>query len=177
MSVFLERFVLAVFATALISLVVINVLNFDWTQRTTLGVCLVAGAYFAAYTVHKQREAIPAPSASSTAAQSDIALRTRISALIGEAVKLQEQCQSVPNAYKTPAGATPLLTKALFDWKQRVQDVLAMDLDPEPLQKWQGAILYTSPEDAKNPSIATFCTELNVKLATLREIAKQKAQK
>ena len=51
-----------------------------------------------------------------------------------------------------------------------------MDLDPDSLQKWQGAILYTSPEDAKNPSIATYCTELGVKLETLREIAKKKAK-
>jgi hypothetical protein len=49
-----------------------------------------------------------------TAEPSDVALRTRISGLIGDAVKLQEQCQAVPDPYKTPWQAQPVLAQAML---------------------------------------------------------------
>jgi hypothetical protein len=170
---FIERFLLAILAAVFVGLVVLNPLKFDWTQRVTLGGCIVLGAYFVAHTALRTKEP---PKVVEAPDSSDVAMRVRISALIGEAVKLQEQCQGVPNPYKTPWQAQPILAQAIFGWKSRVQEVLSMDLDPDSLLKWQSAILYTSPEDAKNPSIAAYCTELGVKLETLREIAKKKAK-
>ncbi len=59
MSVFLERFVLAVLATLMTGVVVFNTLKLDWQQRTALGVCLLAMAYFVGHTVHKIKSDIP----------------------------------------------------------------------------------------------------------------------
>ena len=134
MTLFLERFVLVIFAATFLALVVVNNLKFDWTQRITLGVFLVAGAYFTAHTIHRLRESPAAPVASPELS-SEIGIRTRIAALIADGVKLQEQCQAIPDPYKTPYQQQPLLANALFQWKQRAQDVLSLDLDPEVLQK------------------------------------------
>jgi hypothetical protein len=54
-SIWLERFVLTVCAAALLTIVVANTPKLDLTQRFTLGVAIVAISYFAAHTVHKQR--------------------------------------------------------------------------------------------------------------------------
>ncbi len=53
--VFLERFVLAVCATALVAIMLVNPMKFDWTQRITLSLAILLLAYFAAHTVHKAR--------------------------------------------------------------------------------------------------------------------------
>jgi hypothetical protein len=50
--VFIERFLLPVFAAVLILLAFSNPMNFDWTQRITLGVALLLIAYFLAHTLH-----------------------------------------------------------------------------------------------------------------------------
>jgi len=119
-------------------------MSFDWTQRITLGVAIVAGSYFIAHTLHKQRQ----PSTSVSQAR-EIELRTRISALIGEGVGLQQKCQAVPDPYQAPVQSVPALANAIVEWKGTVQTVLSMDLDPTSLEKWQKAILYASPEAIK----------------------------
>ncbi len=53
--IWLERYLLPVCAAASIGIIVLNPMNFDWTQRITLGVAIVAVSYFAAHTLHKQR--------------------------------------------------------------------------------------------------------------------------
>lgn len=55
MLVWLERFVLTLCAAAFLTIVVLNALNFDWAQRITLAVAIVAISYVAAHTIQKQR--------------------------------------------------------------------------------------------------------------------------
>ena len=52
MPIFLERFVLPALATALIAVVIINPLKFDWQQRLGLLVAVLGLAYFVARTVY-----------------------------------------------------------------------------------------------------------------------------
>lgn len=102
-------------------------------------------------------------------------LRTRISSLIAEGRRLQRHCKGIPNSYKTPAASVPDLANAIVEWQQRVEILLSFDLDPAPLQKWESAILYGTPESV--PSIAIYCTVLGVKMDALSEIAGSKAQR
>ncbi len=60
MQVFIERFVLAFLAAALIA-VVFNPMKFDAVQRVTLGVAFIALAAFAAHTLSKTRAAEKTP--------------------------------------------------------------------------------------------------------------------
>ena len=55
-ALFIERFLLAILATVFFGLVVLNPLKFDWTQRITLGGCIVLGAYFVAHTALRMKE-------------------------------------------------------------------------------------------------------------------------
>src|SRR5437867_1207275 len=105
---FVERFLLAILATVFVGLVVLNPLKFDWTQRITLGGCIVLGAYFVAHTALRMKET---PKAVEATEPTDVALRVRISALISEAVKIQEQCQTVPNPGKKPWQAQPIFAQ------------------------------------------------------------------
>lgn len=52
-SVFLERFVLPIFATVVVLIAVTNPMGFDNTQRITGALALIFAAYFAAHTVTK----------------------------------------------------------------------------------------------------------------------------
>src|ERR1700676_3745041 len=54
MPVFLERFILPVFAAAVVVLAVANPMGFDWKQRVMGSLALLFGAGFVAYTVHKK---------------------------------------------------------------------------------------------------------------------------
>lgn len=54
MPIWLERFVLAVCGTAFIAIVLLNTMKFDWTQRITLGVAILAFSYFVAHTLYEQ---------------------------------------------------------------------------------------------------------------------------
>jgi hypothetical protein len=49
--IFLERFVLTVLAGGVITLVILNPLKWDWQQRTSFLVVIVAAAYFVAHTL------------------------------------------------------------------------------------------------------------------------------
>ena len=55
MPVFLERFVLTIFAAVFVTFILVNPVEFDWTQRITLGVAIVALAYFVGHTIQKTR--------------------------------------------------------------------------------------------------------------------------
>jgi hypothetical protein len=68
MSIFLERFVLAVLATLMTGVVVFNTLKLDWQQRAALGLCFLALAYFVGHTVHKSRS-VPIEQPASTGAE------------------------------------------------------------------------------------------------------------
>lgn len=54
--IFIERFLLAVFAGVLLSVVFFNVMGMDVIQRTTLGIAVVFFAGFVAQTLHKYNE-------------------------------------------------------------------------------------------------------------------------
>ncbi len=65
--VFLEKFVLPLFATSVVLLAWSNPMGFDTTQRVTGAVTLVFAAYFVGHTVYKgapKNSATPAPSVS-----------------------------------------------------------------------------------------------------------------
>jgi hypothetical protein len=54
-DIWLERFVLALLATAFLSLVILNVMKFDITQRVTLGISIAAFSYFVGHTIKVTR--------------------------------------------------------------------------------------------------------------------------
>jgi len=54
--VFLEKFVLTLFAGAVIVLALTNPMKFDTTQRITGTVALIFAAYFVAQTIYKRNE-------------------------------------------------------------------------------------------------------------------------
>lgn len=55
--VFLERFLLTVCAAAFFGLIVVNSMNLDGPQRISLGIAIIAAAYFVGHTVHKFNQA------------------------------------------------------------------------------------------------------------------------
>jgi hypothetical protein len=59
--VFLERFILPVFAAIVIILAVTNPMEFDKTQRITGAIAIIFLAYFVAHTVHRFNESKKAP--------------------------------------------------------------------------------------------------------------------
>ena len=52
MSVFLERFVLPILAAVVMGVIMLNPLKFDWHQRISLLIAVVAFAYFVGRTIH-----------------------------------------------------------------------------------------------------------------------------
>jgi hypothetical protein len=56
--VFLEKVVLPVLAAALMALMFVNPMKFDWLQRISLFVTIIAFAYFLSHTLHLRNEAI-----------------------------------------------------------------------------------------------------------------------
>jgi len=68
-TVWLERFVLGgVCVAVFVSLAVINVWKFDWTQRITLGGAILLFSYFVGHTVERQRYSASPPSSLTTPA-------------------------------------------------------------------------------------------------------------
>jgi hypothetical protein len=61
--IFLERFVLTVFAAAVVLVAFTNPMGFDKTQRITGAIALIFAAYFVAHTVHKFPKPSPPASA------------------------------------------------------------------------------------------------------------------
>jgi hypothetical protein len=59
--VFLERFVLPVFAAAVILMAITNPMGFDITQRATGGLAVIFAAYFVAHSVYKYAHPAPQP--------------------------------------------------------------------------------------------------------------------
>jgi hypothetical protein len=62
MSIFLERFVLAICATVFVALVILNAMKLDAIQRVMIGAIVVLVAGFAAYTANSQKRAEKAAS-------------------------------------------------------------------------------------------------------------------
>jgi urea transporter len=56
MPVFLERFVIPILATSVVTVILLNPFKWDWVQRTTLLVGIVFTAFFFAYTDYKARQ-------------------------------------------------------------------------------------------------------------------------
>lgn len=56
MPVFLERFVIPILATSVMTVIVLNPFKWDWIQRTTLGLGIGFVAFFFAYTDYKARQ-------------------------------------------------------------------------------------------------------------------------
>lgn len=61
MPIFLERFVLPLFAGAVILLAIANPMKFDMVQRVTGTLALIFAAYFVAHTVYKGNHPAPPP--------------------------------------------------------------------------------------------------------------------
>ncbi|HEY2497701.1 MAG TPA: hypothetical protein VGK24_11575 [Candidatus Angelobacter sp.] len=117
----------------------------------------------------KETSSLPATELTSSGNQEFV---SRLSALISEGNSLQTTCQGVPDPYKTPAQHRADLANAILGWKQRTENALTFDSDPRPLQMWKAAVLWSVPE--KIPSIALYCTELNVKIDILNRILARK---
>lgn len=60
MPVFLERFVLPLFAAGVVLLALSNPMGFDTTQRVTGALALILAAYFVGHTIHKSSSKSPA---------------------------------------------------------------------------------------------------------------------
>lgn len=52
LPIWIERFALAVLATALVTLVILNVLKMDWIQRTTLGIGIICFSIYLAHSLY-----------------------------------------------------------------------------------------------------------------------------
>jgi TIR domain len=63
MSIFVERFVLAVFAAIFVANLMVNPLRMDWIQRVGVGLMCVGAAIFSARTIEKARAAAVPPAA------------------------------------------------------------------------------------------------------------------
>jgi len=173
--VFFEKFLLPAFAAIVVLVAITNPMGFDWQQRVSGALAVIFLAYFAAHTLHLNQNK-PNPNLP-VVKSDDVGMRTRIASLIAEGNGLRDQCQSIPNPYKTPANNFSSLLNSMLNWKTRVSAALSMDLDPTSLEKWDAAVLYASKDEVKSPHISLYCTELNVKLDALREIAKSKQPK
>lgn len=62
--VFLEKFILPLFAALVLVLAVTNPINLDWVQRVTGSLAIIFAAYFVAHTVYKKSESDKKPVAS-----------------------------------------------------------------------------------------------------------------
>lgn len=96
----------------------------------------------------------------------------RLRGLLADGNRIVQMCQSVPNPYHTPASNRADLANMIAEFETRVETVLSMDPDPRPQKMWRGAVLYGAPENP--PSIAMYCTQLNVKMEMLNRIVKRK---
>ena len=97
---------------------------------------------------------------------------SRIRALIAEGNRVVQTCQSVPDPYHTPAISRGDLANSIVEFQTRAETVLSMDSDARLQKMWRNAVLYGTPE--KVPSIALYCTQLNVKMDMLNRILKRK---
>jgi hypothetical protein len=70
--VFLERFILAVLVTFFMAAIVFNAMNFDHTQRFTLGIAIVMFAYFVGHTIHKSRQSPTAADATAPLSRASV---------------------------------------------------------------------------------------------------------
>jgi hypothetical protein len=55
MPIFLERFVLPALAAIMIGVLLINPLKLDRSQQISLGICVLAFAFFVGHTLHKSK--------------------------------------------------------------------------------------------------------------------------
>lgn len=96
----------------------------------------------------------------------------RIRGLLAEGNRIVQTCQSAADPYHTPASSRADLVNLIVDFENRAETILSMDSDPRLQKMWRNAVLYGTPE--KTPSIALYCTQLNVKTDMLNRILKRK---
>jgi hypothetical protein len=68
--IFLERFVLPIFAALMVGVILLNPLKFDMRQRTSLCIGVLALAYFVGHTLHKSRPSTDEPQSKPEVVQS-----------------------------------------------------------------------------------------------------------
>jgi len=96
----------------------------------------------------------------------------QIRSLLADGNRIVQMCQSVPDPYHTPASSRAELANVIVQFENRADTILSMDPDPQPQRMWRKAVLYAAPE--KTPSIALYCTQLNVKMDVLNRVLKRK---
>jgi hypothetical protein len=129
--------------------------------------------------LEEERPALPKPApptatlAATQQAQPNIdETAIRIRQLMTEGSSMQQTCQSVPNPYQTPPTARADLMNAIVDWQKRTEAVLTMDSDGYVVTLWKKAVVFSNPHP---PSVADYCTTLNVKMDTLGRIIQRKS--
>jgi len=95
-------------------------------------------------------------------------LKSRLGGVIVEGTQIKKLCEAIPMPYTTPATNRPDIANAIANWQMRVDVVLSLDSDPRAAKIWNRAVLYSAP--TPQPSIAIYCTVLNVKLDALNRI-------
>jgi hypothetical protein len=95
-------------------------------------------------------------------------LKSRLGGVIVEGAQIKKLCEAISMPYTTPATNRPDIANAIANWQMRVDVVLSLDSDPRAAKIWNRAVLYSAP--TPQPSIAIYCTVLNVKLDALKRI-------
>ena len=142
MRVWLERYILTICASAVISIIVLNPLKFDLPQRISLVVALSAVAFFVGHTLNKADVAVPDPTKAALEAQqrqiSDLkellakrqsddieqaekkkAIKNRLAQFLNEARSIQRSIE-----YNDPSGIHEKEA-----WEKRVEEYLRKGLD------------------------------------------------
>jgi|ERR1039458_4482780 hypothetical protein len=129
---FIERFVLPLFATAVILLALSNPMGFDIQQRVSGALALICAAYFLAHTIHKRSLPVPpqppSPSKAATFGPKEIEPRVQQGAQVSEENWL-----------------------ALYREKQQLEDELESLELPEPESSWKDRPIMTAGEIASGP--------------------------
>ena len=110
--------------------------------------------------------------AHSPQAQSDPEIMSRIRELIADGHRIVQTCHTVPDPYHTPASNRADLANQIVQFESRAETILSLDADPRPQKMWRNAILRGAPQNP--PSIALYCTQLNVKMDILQRILARK---
>src|SRR6267378_68668 len=95
--VFLEKFILPIFATSVVLLAWSNPMGFDTTQRVTAAATMIFAAYFVGHTVNKNPSKSPAASAVQANSESSITRQQERLAIIS---RLVEGYQAAHNGEK-----------------------------------------------------------------------------
>jgi hypothetical protein len=141
----LERYLLPICASVVISVIVLNPLKLDWRQRISLVIATSALAYFVGHTLHRTSIVVPDPSLETKAAlesqqrqitelkehlarrhaedaeeaQKKKTIKNRLAQFLNEAMSIQHGIEyNDPNAIREKDA-----------WEKRVEEYLRKDLD------------------------------------------------